>query len=109
MADLVTPRLPFPNSAAQPFEGLDEERLYVMRLKPPHLGALHLLTNLAHLTRVHRVLGQGGLLKEALDLSPVERVVYHLCQPRLDFGPLSVPDGVQQQIAQRPSFELHLA
>src|SRR5690606_2998799 len=41
--DLVAPRLALAHGPVEPLKGLEEERLDVMRLQPPRLGALHLL------------------------------------------------------------------
>src|SRR5581483_7852940 len=49
VGDLESTGLPLPDRAAEQAEGFDEEGSYEMGLEPAGCGALHVLTNAAHL------------------------------------------------------------
>jgi hypothetical protein len=105
---LVPAWLALLHGAAEAPERLEEEGLDVVRLEPPGLGALHLLANAVHAARVHGVVGEGVLLDQILDVRAVEGVVHHLREARAHLGLLSVADRLDQQLAERPAFELYL-
>ena len=47
-------------------------------------------------------------LQQVLQRAPIERLIHRRVEPGAHLRPLAVADGVEQQIAQRPSFELQL-
>ena len=57
--------------AAQPFERLDEERLDIVRLEPPRLGAFYVFADARDPAGIHRVVRQGSHLHEVLKPRPV--------------------------------------
>ena len=63
----------------------------------------------AHLAHVHRVTRQRPLLEQLAQVLAVQRVVHHLEEPGADLGLVAVADRLQQQFAQRPVLEGHLA
>ena len=75
---LVAARFPLLGRAAQALEGLEKERLDVVRLQATRVGALHVFADAMHTAGVHRIVGQRPLLEEILELATVERVVKHL-------------------------------
>ena len=74
VGDLVAARLALLGRAAQPLEGLEEERLDVVRLQAAGLGALHVLADAVDPAGVHGVVGQRALFEQVLELAAVERV-----------------------------------
>src|SRR5690606_1694477 len=62
VGDLVAARLALASGAAETLERLQEERLDVVRLEAPRLGALHLLADAVDAGGIHRVVGQRPLL-----------------------------------------------
>src|SRR3990172_3421418 len=109
VSDLVSTRLTLFSGAAQAFEGFQEKRLDVVRLKPTGLGAFHLLPDSVNAAYIHCVVGKRALLNQILQPGAVEDVFHHLHEagPSLRLFPVS--DRLNQEIAQRPSFELELA
>ena len=101
VGDLVAARLAPVDRAAETREGLEEERLDVVRLEPAGVGALHVLADRCDPRRVHRVVDQGALVEQLLEVLAVDRAVDGLVEPRLDLGSLAVADGLDQQVAQR--------
>jgi hypothetical protein len=97
---LVAARFPLAHRPAKPPEGLEEERLDIVGLQPPGLGALHLLAHALHPAGVHGVVHERPLFQEVLQLPRVHRIFHHLGQPRPHLGPLAVADGLNQQLAQ---------
>src|SRR3990170_6636870 len=109
VSDLVSARLTLLRGAAQAFEGFQEKRLDVVRLKPAGLGAFHLLPDSVDAAYIHCVMGKRSLLNQVLQPGAIEDVFHHLHEagPYLRLFPVS--DRLNQEIAQRPSFELELA
>ena len=95
--------------AAEALEGLEEERLDVVRLEPAGLGALHVFADAVNAAGVHGVVRQGALFEQVLQLRPVEGVLDDRGQARAHLGLIAVADGLDQQLAQRPALELQLA
>ncbi|GBD26511.1 hypothetical protein HRbin30_01843 [bacterium HR30] len=105
---LVPSRLPLAHATAKPLERLEEERLDVVRLKPPCLSALHILPDAAEPLRIDDLVHKGALLHETLDPGHVHCFVDDAAQPRSNLGLLPVPDSLNQQVAERPPLELEL-
>ena len=80
-----------------------------MRLKTSSLCALHFLTNAEHTACVHRIMGEGALLHEFLQLSPVECVSYHPRQSCTYFRLVTVADVFDQQLPKGSTRENDLA
>ena len=106
---LVAARFTLDGRAAELPERLVEERLDVVRLQAARLGPLHLLAHALHAAGVHRVVDELPFLEQVLQCRPVERLVDGGIEARAHLRLLAVADGVEQQLAQRPSFELQLA
>ena len=83
----------------------DEERLDVVRLKALGLGPLHLLPDSTDAARVHRVMRQGTILQEVLNLAVIERMFDNLGEPGSNLGLIAVPDCLDQQVPQGPALE----
>ena len=109
VGDLVAPRLPLPEGAAQARERRVEERLDVVRLQPPRRRPLHLLPHPLHARGVHGIRRQRLILQQLLQLLAVEGGIQHRGQPCPHLRLLPVADRLQQQVAQRPAGELQLA
>ena len=95
--------------AAQALEGLEEERLDVVRLEAAGLGALHVLADAVDPAGVHGVVGQRALFQQVPELAAVERVLDDRGQAGAHLGLVAVADGLDQQLAQRAALELELA
>ena len=106
---LVAARFTLAGRAAELSERLMEERFDVVRLQAARLGPLHLLAHALYAAGVHRVVDELPLLEQVLQRRSVERLVDGSVEPRADLRLLAVADGVEQQLAQRPPFELQLA
>ena len=106
---LVAVRLTLADRPAKLRKGFEEEGLDVVRLEPLGLGALHVLADAGDLAGVHRVLGQGTLLKQILNLLAVNRVGDSLSQLRPHLGTFAIANGGDEQIAQRLALKLELA
>ena len=105
---LVAARLALPRRPAEPPERLAEERLDVVWLEAARLRPLHLFADALHARGVHRVVDELPLFQEVLQRARVEGVVHGGVEPRPHFGPLPVPDRVEQQLPQGPPLELQL-
>src|SRR5581483_1979994 len=86
-------------------EGFDEEGSYEMGLEPAGCGALHVLTNAAHLAGVHRIAGQRSLLEEVPQVVAVEGSLDRQTQPIANLGLVSIADRLDQQLAKGPLVE----
>jgi hypothetical protein len=64
MGDLIAARLACLAESAQTLESLVEERLDVVRLEAPGIGALHLLTDALHAAHVHGVMRQSAFFEQ---------------------------------------------
>ena len=64
MGDLVAPGFALLDRAAEAFEGLEEEGLDIMGLKPARLGPLHLLADAEDARGVHGVVRQGAIFEQ---------------------------------------------
>ena len=109
MRHLVAARFTLEDRAAELPERLAEERFDVVRLQAARLGPLHLLAHALYAAGIHRVVDELPLLEQVLQRRPVERLVDGGIEPRAHLRLLAVADGVEQQLAQRPPFELQLA
>jgi hypothetical protein len=69
MGDLIAARLACLAESAQTLESLVEERLDVVRLEAPGIGALHLLTDALHAAHVHGVMRQSALFEQILEVA----------------------------------------
>ena len=76
-----------------------------MRLQPPRLGALHLLPDGGHGTRVHALRGELALDDQPLDGRHVDRAVHLAEQLGLLLRPVAVADRVDQEVAQGVALE----
>ena len=106
---LVAARFTLAGRAAELPERLAEERFDVVRLQAACVGPLHLLAHALHAAGVHRVVDELPLLEQVLQRRPVERLVDGGIEAGAHLRLLAVADGVEQKLAQRPSFELQLA
>src|SRR6185437_12954934 len=109
VSDLVTSRLALPDGAPETPKGLEEEGLHIMGLKPARLGTFHLLTNTVNARCVHRIMRKCPILKKRPQGFLIEGLLDDPGQPCSHVRLIAVADRVDQQLAQRPSFELHLA
>ena len=109
VGQLVAPRLTLLEGAAQAGEGLEEERLDVVRLEASRLGALHVLPDAMNATGIHGVVGQRLVVEQVADLVRVERPGDDLCQTGAHLRLIAVAHRLDQQIAQRAALELELA
>ena len=108
MRYLVAARFTLTGRAAELPERLPEERLDVSAAaggapRPAPISSRTRCTRLG----VHRVVDELPLLEQVLQRRPVERLVDGGVEARAHLRLLAVADGVEQQLAQRPSFELH--
>lgn len=94
--ELVAARLAFARAAAQALEGFEEERLDVVRLQPPRLGTLHVLAHACDAARVHRVVCEGALFEQVLDVGAVHSMLDGAREARAHVGPVAVADGLDQ-------------
>ena len=105
---LVAARFTLAGRAAELPERLAEERLDVVRLQAARVGPLHLLAHALHAADVHRVVDELPLLEQVLQRRPVERMVDGGIEAGAHLRLLAIANGVEQQLAQRPPFELSL-
>ncbi len=68
MRDLVAARFPKFGGAAEPGKCLQEERLNVVRLKPPSFCPLHIFADTEDAAGIHRVVSQRTLLHQILQV-----------------------------------------
>ena len=71
-----------------------------MWLQPSCFGPLHILTDTMHAARIHGIVSQRPFLQQILQLGLVERIRYHFCKPGLDLWALTVPDCLNEEIAE---------
>jgi hypothetical protein len=107
--DLVAAGLALTQRAAEALEGLLEEAFDVVRLQASGFGSFHFLAHALHAARVHRVLGEGLVLQEVLELSLIEGALHGLIEPRPHVRALAVADRLHQEFAKGAAFELDLA
>ena len=100
MSDLEAARLAFLDGAAQNPERLQEKRFDEVRLEAPGFGALHVLPDLPDLGSIHAVVGQRTFFEKLLAVFAVSQVVDDLMQAGLDLGPVTVPDRLDEQVAE---------
>ena len=86
VGDLVAARLALLDGAAQALEGLEEERLDVVRLEAAGLGPLHVLADARHAAGVHHVVGQRALFQKVLEVGAIEGVFDDAGQAGADLG-----------------------
>ncbi|MFJ1539099.1 hypothetical protein ACIODS_11220 [Micromonospora chalcea] len=98
------PALTSGEPAAEALEGEAERPLDVVRLQPAGPGLLHEPLHLGQIGVRHGIVGEGAFLQEFLETVGDGGIddLFHL-GPSL--GQVAVPDGLDQQLAQRCLFE----
>ena len=109
MRDFIPPWLSLLRCPSQSLEGFEEERFDVVWLQPSRFGPFHILPHALHAARIHGVVNERSFLQQILQLGLVERIGHHSCKPGLDLWALTVPDCLNEEIAEWLTFELHLA
>ena len=70
--DLVATWLALPDGPGKTLEGLQEERLDIVRLQSPSFSSLHVLTNPMNTACVHGITGESVLFQQVLKLGPIK-------------------------------------
>jgi hypothetical protein len=70
-------------------------------LEPTRLCPFHVFTNAPNLGRIHGVAGQRTLLQEIREMLTVKGSINDLRKPRLYLRMITIPNGLDEQIAQR--------
>ena len=109
MGDLVAAGFALHGASAQAPERLQEEGLDVVRLEPARLRTLHVLSYPMDSARIHRVVRQGPLFDEILDLTLIEGVGHGLVETSPNLRLLTVANRLDHEVAEWLAIELHFA
>ena len=97
------------DSPTQPLEGFQKKGFNVVRLESPCFGPLHILSDTMNATYIHCIMGKGSFLNQILDTATIECATHHSGQSCTHLRLLSIPDRLDQQLAQRFALELEFS
>ena len=109
MGDFIAPGFPFPVGSAQFLKSFTEKGFNIMGLKTLGIGPLHVFPDSADFACIHGVMGQGPFFQQVLQLFPVQGMIQNRGQIGHDLGLFSIPDSLDEKIAQRFSLKLEFA
>ena len=101
VAGFVAFRLPLAQAAAEAPERLDEERRHEVRLQPARRGPVHAVADFPDARGVQAGGHEGAGVDQGAQRVAVQRPGHAPVEPGAHLGPVAVPDGFEQQVAER--------